>query len=167
MTKAKEMLSVVLASCIAVSTLMISAGAAADIDNLYLSDTEAAGANAATVMSAPYHAVTSSTQVNLNEKETYQSIPWPVYSGFGYWKIHVINNAKSTIKVKLLKDSPIGTQIGDTMRIPAGQEMPFYCDENSPLSTGAYYLDVSTDGNYDLKGTLYYKFGTTYEYVRQ
>ena len=25
------------------------------------------------------------------------------------------------------------------------------------------YLDVSTDGNNNLKGTLYYKFGNTYE----
>lgn len=162
MTKMKKMLSVGLAGCMAALAMMMGVGAA-NIDNVHFSGTEVAIASAAADSFNPYRAVTNSTKVNLNEKETYQYIPWSVYSGFGYWKIHVINDSKSTIKVKIHKGSPTGTHVGDTMIIPAGQEIPFYCDEDTPLSTGAYYLDVSTDGNNNLKGTLYYKFGNTYE----
>ena len=108
-------------------------------------------------------AATPSTDVVLNAGQTSQIINWPVYNGYGYWKIAVQNQSKSTTKVIIQKGSPTGPQVGNTLVIPAGQTLSFYCDPDSPLATGAYYLSVTTDGTNNLKGHLYYKFGSTYD----
>lgn len=154
MNKFQKMMSVTLAGCMAASALMGSAGAA----NVQTGTTPAPVAAPQNVRGT----VTPSTTVKLNTNSSNQIVPWSVYSGYGYWKIHVINTSKSRMTVKIHKDSPTGELLCDPMYIPAGGELPFYCADGSPLSTGAYYLDISTNGTYNLNGTLYYKFGSTY-----
>lgn len=107
--------------------------------------------------------VTPSTEVTLNSGESTQIIPWSVYSGYGYWKIYIENDSASTTKIKIRRGSPTGPQVGETMIIPAGQKYSFFCEEGSPLSTGAYYLDISTDGANNLNGTIWYKFATSHD----
>ena len=107
----------------------------------------------------------SSVDVILNHGQTSQLIPWSAYSGYGYWKIMLKNESASTTRVKILKDSPTGSQVGKTMVIPAYTNMSFYCDANSPLETDAYYLSVTTDGTHALKGHLFYKFSTHPDYI--
>lgn len=155
MNKFKKMMSVTLVGCMAASALMMSAGAV----NVQNDTTSSAPVTAA---QSVRRVVTPSTTVKLNTNSSNQIVPWSVYSGYGYWKIHVINNSKSMMTVKIHKGSPTGELVCDPMYIPAGDELPFYCADGSPLSTGAYYLDISTNGTYNLNGTLYYKFGSTY-----
>lgn len=155
MNKFKKMMSVTLAGCMAASALMMSAGAV----NVQNDTTSSAPVTAA---QSVRRVVTPSTTVKLNTNSSNQIVPWSVYSGYGYWKIHVINNSKSMMTVKIHKGSPTGELVCDPMYISAGGELPFYCADGSPLSTGAYYLDISTNGTYNLNGTLYYKFGSTY-----
>lgn len=154
MNKFQKMMSVTLAGCMAASALMGSAGAA----NVQTGTTPAPVAAPQNVRGT----VTPSTTVKLNTNSSNQIVPWSVYSGYGYWKIHVINTSKSRMTVKIHKDSPTGELVCAPMYIPAGGELPFYCADGSPLSTGAYYLDISTNGTYPLNGTLYYKFGSVY-----
>ncbi|MDO5399345.1 MAG: hypothetical protein Q4G33_15635 [bacterium] len=154
--KFRKIITIGLAAMMAVSAMSISAFAAESV-----SVTEP---NNIRIGVEP-RAVTPSTTVNLNTKENSQTVPWSVYSGFGYWKIHLTNKSDGTIKVRLLKGSPTGAQIGETMVIPANQGLPFYCEEGKPLSTGAYYLEVTSDGNHNLAGELYYKFGSDYESI--
>ena len=67
-----------------------------------------------------------STTVKLNTNFSNQIVPWSVYSGYGYWKIHVINTSKSRMTVK----NPQGFSDRRTgmcpMYIPAGGKLPFY-----------------------------------------
>ena len=154
MNKFKKMMSVTLAGCMAASALMGSAGAA----NVQTGTTPAPVAAPQNVRGT----VTPSTTVKLNTNSSNQIVPWSVYSGYGYWKIHVINTSKSRMTVKIHNDSPTGELVCAPMYIPTGGKLPFYGADGHPLSAGAYYLDISTNGTYPLNGTLYYKFGSVY-----
>ena len=105
--------------------------------------------------------VTPTTTVQLNTNASTQIIPWSVYSGMGYWKIHLVNNTSSMMTVRIFKDTPQGTPLF-TGYVNANSELPFYATDGSPLASGAYYVTVSTNGSVNLNGTLYYKFATTY-----
>ena len=100
MTKFKKIVSGTLAGCMAASALMGSAGAA----NVQTGTTPARVAAPQNVRGT----VTPSTTVKLNTNSSNQIVPWSVYSGYGYWKIHVINTSKSRMTVKIHKDSPTG-----------------------------------------------------------
>ena len=152
MKEFKKVMAMGLATIAAVSAMSMSAMAAEEDVNVLTSEVVT-------------RAVTPSTTVNLNTGESSQLINWPVYSGYGYWKIHLTNKSDGTIKVRILKGSPTGSQVGDTMVIPAWQGLGFYCDEDEPLPTGAYYLEVTSDGYHNLAGELYYKFGSDYESI--
>ena len=100
MTKFKKIVSGTLAGCMAASALMGSAGAA----NVQTGTTPAPVAAPQNVRGT----VTPSTTVKLNTNSSNQIVPWSVYSGYGYWKIHVINTSQSRMSVKIHKDSPTG-----------------------------------------------------------
>ena len=142
-----------LAGCMAVSALMFQAGA---LD---------ASQNPAVPTSTPavQQNVTPSTAVKLNAGTSAEIEPWAVYTGYGNWKIHVMNNSNSRMTVKIHKDSPTGVLVCDPMYIPAGGRQSFYSAEGSALSNGVYYLDIYTDGTCNLNGMLFYKFGTTHQ----
>lgn len=92
MNKFQKMMSVTLAGCMAASALMGSAGAA----NVQTGTTPAPVAAPQNVRGT----VTPSTTVKLNTNSSNQIVPWSVYSGYGYWKIHVINTSKSRMTGK-------------------------------------------------------------------
>lgn len=142
----KKITSLAVASCMALSAMMMSAGAV-DVENTSVAP------------GIELQAVTPSVNVGLNEYQSSQIINWPVYEGYGHWKIMVKNLSTSTMQLRIHKGSPTGPQVGSTMVIPAMQQLSFYCDENTTLTTGAYYLDITTDGTCNLKGNIYYKFG--------
>lgn len=160
MAKLKKITGIALAGCMALSSLMMTAGAAE-----VSSDSVSKGHTLSGDIAAASPTSLSSVDVSLNCKQTSQLIPWSVYSGYGYWKIMLKNESASTTRVKILKDSPTGTQVGETMVIPAYTNMSFYCDESSPLETGAYYLSITTNGTNALKGHLFYKFSTHPTYI--
>ena len=112
MNKFQKMMSVTLAGCMAASALMGSAGAA----NVQTGTTPAPVAAPQNVRGT----VTPSTMVKLNTNSSNQIVPWSVYSGYGYWKIHVINTSKSRMTVKIHKDFPTGELVCAPMYIPAG-----------------------------------------------
>ena len=94
MNKFQKMMSVTLVGCMAASALMMSAGAV----NVQNDTTSSAPVTAA---QSVRRVVTPSTTVKLNTNSSNQIVPWSVYSGYGYWKIHVINNSKSMMTVKI------------------------------------------------------------------
>ena len=168
MTKFKKIVSGTLAGCMAASALMGSAGAA----NVQTGTTPAPVAapqnvgelrTTSSCCTAPQNVrgTVMSTTVKLNTNSSNQIVPWSVYSGYGYWKIHV-NNASKRMTVKIHKDSPTGDLVCAPIYIPTGGKLPFYGADGHPLSAGAYYLDISTNGTYPLNGTLYYEFGSVY-----
>ncbi len=107
-------------------------------------------------------AVTPSTKVVLNNGESSQIITWPVAKNYGYWKIQVDSTSSDYMTVRIHKGSPSG-QVVFSDRVSPRQEIAFYCEENAPLAQGSYYISVSTNGNANLGGNLYYKFATTYD----
>ena len=143
--KFKKMMSVTLAGCMYASALMGSAGAA----NVQTGTTPAPVAAPQNVRST----VTPSTTVKLNTNSSNQIVPWSIYSGYGYRKIHVINTLQKQNDCKNHKIFPTGELVCARCTFPAGGKLPFYGADGHPLSAGAYYLDISTNGTYPLNGT--------------
>lgn len=109
--------------------------------------------------------VTSSIEEKLNRNANSQIITWPVVEGYGYWKIAIANTAPVDLSIRVLKDSPSGQEIFNS-KVSAGLTESFYVGELTPLPPGAYYILLqSTDGALTLQGTLWYKFGRTYEAI--
>lgn len=106
--------------------------------------------------------VTPSTKVVLNNGESSQIITWPVARNYGYWKIQVDSTSTDYMTVRIHKGSPSG-QVIFSGRVSPKHEIAFYCEENASLTVGSYYISVSTNGNANLGGNLYYKFATTYD----
>ncbi|MCI8285644.1 MAG: hypothetical protein HFE90_10355 [Firmicutes bacterium] len=150
MKKTKKLMAISLAAMTALSAMNVPVFADENID-----------INSAKEQIEPIN-VTPSTKVTLNTGESSQLIPWPVYSGYGHWKIYLENRSSSPTTVRIFKGTPTGPQVGAPMVIPAGQRLPFYSDASSPLEEGVYYLQVTTNGAYHLNGTLYYKFATNH-----
>lgn len=105
---------------------------------------------------------TSSTEVKLTTTSTTQTITWPVASGYGYWKIAITNTSTADLTVRILKGSPSGTAVFSD-RVNANSTLSFYAEDGSPLAAGAYYIIVqSAKSDVNLKGTLWYKFGSSH-----
>lgn len=106
--------------------------------------------------------VTPSTTVNLNSGATTQTISWPVNGAYGYWKIQVDSTCSDNINIRIRKNSPTGTVVFSGTVLPY-QEIPFYCEEKAPLTTGSYYITLTTRGDANLNGQLHYKFASDYD----
>ncbi len=153
MRKSVKMLSAVLAVCMTASVFSMSA--AAEQKN---QPGQAGTSYEKEIM------VTPTTEIRLNPYISAELFPWPAYCGYGYWKIFISNySANEAIKIRITKGSPTGQQVGAILVAKAGQRVPFYCGENSPLETDAYYLSVYTSGEHNLNGRVFYKFASTYK----
>ena len=107
--------------------------------------------------------VTSSTEVTL-ASDTQKIFDFPVARGYGYWKIAIQNNSSADCWFAITKDSPSGDVVYTSAKVNANSSLSFYCSSDSPLADGTYYVTVhSAKGSVDLDGTLWYKFGTTFD----
>lgn len=107
---------------------------------------------------------TSTTTVSLNCNDTQKIFDFPVARGYGYWKIAIRNKSSADCWFSITKDSPNGETVYTSDNVPANGSLPFRAGSNDPLPDGSYYVTVhSTKMDINLNGTLWYKFGTSYE----
>ena len=111
--------------------------------------------------SAAFAANEEKTTISLNEGESTQieMLYVPEYSG--HWEFTVDNQCDDTIKLKIIKDSPTGEAVSDSMITFAGESKTFSCKPGQELTDKVYYITITTSGNYNLKGKIHYRFVNT------